>query len=46
MTGKSRETVEVMKKRSIDVMCVQEVRRKGERAREVGDGYMIYSVGE
>ena len=46
MTGKSREIVEVMKKRRVDVACVQEVRWKGERAREVGEGYKIYYVGE
>ena len=46
MTGKGREIVEVMQRRRIDVMSVQEVRWKGERAREVGEGYKIFYVGE
>ena len=46
LNGKSREIVEVMSRRKIDVMCVQEVRWRGERARELGDGYKIYYVGE
>ena len=46
MTGKGREIVDMMERRKIDVACVQEVRWKSERAREVGDGYKIYYVGE
>ena len=45
LNGKSREIVEVMRRRKIDVMCVQEVRWRGERARKLGDGYKIYYVG-
>ena len=44
--GKSSEVVDVMMRRRVDVACVQEVRWKGERAREVGEGYKIYYVGE
>lgn len=46
MTGKSREIVEVMKRRKVNLACVQEVRWKGERARDVGEGYKIYYAGE
>ena len=46
MTGKSRELVEVMMRRRVAVACVQEVRWKGEQAREVGEGYKIFYVGE
>ena len=46
MTGKGREIVDMMERRKVDMACVQEVRWKSERAREVGDGYKIYYVGE
>ena len=33
VTGKSRELADVMGRRQVDVLCVQETRWKGERAR-------------
>ena len=45
MSRKSREVEDVMMRR-VDVACVQEVRWKGERAREVGEDYNIYYVSE
>lgn len=42
MTGKGRELAALMKKRRIEVLCVQETRWKGDKARELGDGYKIY----
>ena len=36
----------MMRRRRIDVMCVQEVRWKGERNKVVKDGYKIYYMGE
>ena len=32
MTGKSRELADVMERRKVDVLCVQETRWKGEKA--------------
>ncbi|XP_063878129.1 uncharacterized protein LOC135110104 [Scylla paramamosain] len=44
MTGRSREVVNVMKRRKINILCVQETRWRGNKARELGDGYkLIYS---
>ena len=37
MTGKSRELADLMKTRRIDVMCLQETRWGGNKARELGD---------
>ena len=46
MTGKGRELVEVMKKRKLEMLCMQETRWGGNSAREIGEGYkIIYSGG-
>ena len=45
MTGKSMEIVDVMKRRRIDVLCVQETKWKGNRAREIGEGYKLIYYG-
>ena len=41
MTGKSREIVDLMERRNMDVLCVQETRWKGAKARCMGEGYKI-----
>jgi hypothetical protein len=47
LTGKSREIVDVMQRRKINVMCIQEVKWTGQSAREIGDGYkVLYSGGK
>ena len=44
MTGRGREIADLMKTRRIDVLCVQETRWKGNKAKELGEGYkLIYS---
>ena len=43
MTGKSREVAEMLKRRRV-VACVQETKWKGNKAREIGEGYKIYYV--
>jgi len=35
LTGKSREIVDVMQRRKINVMCIQEVKWTGQSAREI-----------
>ena len=46
MTGKDRELVEVMKKRKLEMLWVQETRWGGNSAREIEEGYKItYSGG-
>ena len=34
-----------MERRKIDVLCVQETRWKGQKARELGEGYKLYYMG-
>ena len=36
MTGKGREVADLMERRGVDILCVQETRWKGERARCIG----------
>ena len=45
MTGKSSELADLMKTRRIDVMCLQETRWGGNKARELGDGYKLFYSG-
>ena len=45
MTGRGREVADMMKRRRVDILCVQETRWKGEKARELGDGYKLYFSG-
>lgn len=44
MTGKSREIADLMARRRINILCVQETRWRGNKAKEIGEGYkLIYS---
>ena len=45
MTGKGREVVDLMERRRVDILCVQETRWKGERARCIGRGYKMWYCG-
>ncbi|XP_063597221.1 uncharacterized protein LOC134773906 [Penaeus indicus] len=46
MTGKSKELVDMMERRKLDILCVQETRWKGSEARELGAGYKLFYHGE
>ncbi|VDP63150.1 unnamed protein product [Heligmosomoides polygyrus] len=46
MTGRSREVADLMKRRRIQVLCLQETRWKGAKAREIGDGVKLYYNGK
>ena len=46
MTGKSREVADAMERRKINILCVQETRWKGEKAREIGGGYKLFYSGK
>ena len=46
MTGKGRELAEMMVKRKVDILCVQETKWKGSKARNIGDGCQIFYHGE
>ena len=44
MTGRGRELADMMRRRCVDVLCVQETRWKGNKAKEIGEEYkLIYS---
>ncbi|KAK3542583.1 hypothetical protein QTP86_031285, partial [Hemibagrus guttatus] len=39
MTGKGRELADMMERRKVDILCVQETRWKGSKARSIGAGF-------
>ncbi|KAK6763221.1 hypothetical protein RB195_023798 [Necator americanus] len=41
LTGRSRELADSLRKRRVDICCVQETHWKGSKARELGDGYKL-----
>ena len=45
MMGKSRELADVMERRKVDVLCVQETRWKGEKVRCIGGGCKLWYNG-
>ena len=45
MTGKGREVADLMERRGVDILCVQETCWKGERARCIGGGYKMWYCG-
>ena len=47
MTGRGQEVVDMMEiLRRSNVLCVQESRWRGQKAREMGNGYKLYYTGE
>ena len=46
MTGKGREVVDLMSRRRIDILCVQETRWKGAKSRNLGGGFKLFYYGE
>ena len=46
MTRKGRELADIMQRRKVDVLCVQETRWKGNKARDIGSGCKLYYYGE
>jgi exonuclease III len=49
LTGKSREIADMMTKRGIDILCLQETKwtggKAGGKARDIGDGCKLYYAG-
>ncbi|KAK6757983.1 hypothetical protein RB195_015669 [Necator americanus] len=41
LTGRSRELADSLRKRRVDICCVQETHWKGSKSRELGDGYKL-----
>ncbi|EYB95146.1 hypothetical protein Y032_0163g3482 [Ancylostoma ceylanicum] len=45
LTERSRDIAETLKKRRVDTACVQEMKWKGAKLRDVGDGYKLIYYG-
>ena len=45
MNGKGRELADMMEWRKVDILCVQEAKWKGNKAREIEGGYKLYYSG-
>ncbi|KAI5100255.1 hypothetical protein C0J45_9241 [Silurus meridionalis] len=45
MTGKGRELADMMERRKVDILCVQETKWKGSKARNIGGGFKLFSYG-
>ncbi|KAK3555021.1 hypothetical protein QTP86_005710 [Hemibagrus guttatus] len=45
VTGKGRELADVMERRKVDILCVQETRWKGSKARSIGAGFKLFYYG-
>ncbi|KAL7837360.1 hypothetical protein SRHO_G00270710 [Serrasalmus rhombeus] len=45
MTAKGRELADMMERRKVDILCVQETRWKGSKARNIGGGFKLFYHG-
>ena len=45
LTGRSKEVVGLMERKKIGILCVQETRWKGNKARELGSGCKLFYSG-
>ncbi|KAK3551565.1 hypothetical protein QTP70_019805, partial [Hemibagrus guttatus] len=45
MTGKGRELADMMERRKVDILCVQETRWKGSKACSIGAGFKLFYYG-
>ncbi|KAK3523061.1 hypothetical protein QTP86_012663 [Hemibagrus guttatus] len=45
MTGKGRELADMLERRKVDILCVQETRWKGSKARSIGAGFKLFYYG-
>ena len=45
MTGQSREIADIIHRRNIMIVCVQETKWKGRKANEIGEGFKLYYHG-
>ncbi|KAK3521472.1 hypothetical protein QTP70_005772 [Hemibagrus guttatus] len=43
--GKGRELADMMERRRVDILCVQETRWKGSKARSIGAGFKLFYYG-
>ena len=45
MTGRGRELADLMKQRNVDILCLQETKWKGNKARNIEDGCKLFYNG-
>ena len=45
MNGRGRELEDMMKRRNVDILCLQETKWKGSKARNIGGGYKLFYNG-
>ncbi|KAI5611135.1 hypothetical protein C0J50_4923 [Silurus asotus] len=45
MTGKGREVADMMERKKVDMLCVQETKWKGSKARNIGGGFKLFYHG-
>ena len=45
LISKGRELVDMMKRRKLDILCVQETRWKGSKAESIGGGFKLFYHG-
>ncbi|KAK3508268.1 hypothetical protein QTP70_018018 [Hemibagrus guttatus] len=43
--GKGRELADMMERRKVDILCVQDIRWKGSKARSIGAGFKLFYYG-
>ena len=46
MTGRGKEVVDFMERWKVNIMCVQETKLKGSKAKELGNGFKLFYIGE
>ena len=46
MSARGHELVDLMERRKIKIMCLQETKWKGSKAKELGNGFKLFYVGE
>ena len=45
MTGRGRELADMVERRNVDILCLQETKRKGSKARNIGGGCKLFYNG-
>ena len=45
MTGRGRELADMMEQRNVDILCLQETKWKGSKARNIGGGCKLFHKG-
>ena len=45
MTGRGRELADMMELRNVDILCLQETKRKGSKVRNIGGGCKLFYNG-